>query len=38
MSGYFYGHPDPVTPTYWLGDEVAPSVVEAFSRYEGADG
>jgi len=31
LSGYFYGHPDPVIPTYWLTDEIAPSIEQAIS-------
>jgi len=24
MAGYFYDHPDPVIPVYWLGKEMVP--------------
>jgi hypothetical protein len=35
MSGYFYRHADPVIPTYWLSDEVAPSIERVIARYQG---
>jgi hypothetical protein len=33
MAGYFYSHPDPVVPVYFLRDEIAPSLAEAMQRY-----
>jgi hypothetical protein len=36
MSGYLYRHADPVIPTYWLTDEVVPSIAHAIMRYQGA--
>jgi hypothetical protein len=35
ISGYFYRHPDPVTPVCWLADEIAPAVEQAFARHQG---
>ena len=32
MAGYFYGHPDPVLPVYWLGAEMVPAVRRALAR------
>ena len=32
MAGYFYGHPDPVLPVYWLGAEMVPAVERALAR------
>ena len=29
LSGYYYAHPDPVVPIYWLADEIIPSVRKA---------
>jgi hypothetical protein len=36
LSGYFYRHQDPVIPTYWLIDEIAPSIERAIAQYRGA--
>ena len=36
MSGYFYRHADPVIPTYWLTNEVVPSIERAIARYQDA--
>ena len=38
MAGYFYRHPDPVIPVYWLADEIAPSVLQAIARYQSGQG
>ncbi len=32
LAGYFYHHPDPVVPVYWLVREMAPAVVRARAR------
>jgi hypothetical protein len=37
MSGSFYRHADPVIPTYWLTDEVVPSIAHAIMRFRGRD-
>jgi hypothetical protein len=36
MSGYFHRHADPVIPTYWLTEEIAPSIKQAITRHQGA--
>lgn len=33
MAGYFYRHRDPVIPTYYLTDEIVPSIERAIARY-----
>ena len=32
MAGYFDGHPDPVIPVSWLGEEMVPAVERALAR------
>jgi len=32
MAGYFYHHPDPVVPVYWLVREMAPTMEQALAR------
>ena len=34
MAGYFYRHRDPVIPTYYLTDEIVPSIERAIARYQ----
>jgi hypothetical protein len=29
LAGYFYRHPDPTVPVYWLAEEIVPSVRKA---------
>lgn len=33
VSPYFYRHPDPVVPIYWLVEETAPTIEGAIARY-----
>jgi hypothetical protein len=33
VAGYFYRHPDPVVPVYWLIAKVIPSIRRAVARY-----
>jgi hypothetical protein len=33
VSAYFYTHPDPVMPVYWLTDELVAPVARAIARY-----
>jgi hypothetical protein len=33
MAAYFYRHQDPVIPTYWFTDEIAPSIERAIALY-----
>jgi len=32
MAGYYYRHPDPVVPVYWLGHEMVPLIEQALVR------
>ncbi len=33
ISGYFYRHPDPPVPVYWLDDDIVPSIERAIENY-----
>ena len=37
VAGYYYRHPDPVVPVYWLVNEIAPSVEPAISTHMSGD-